>query len=218
MMQGNYVGSIAGSSCSPGVGCLSSGGGSLLFARPRPASFGSSSSPPPHHHHHHRRRTRLTDEEAAEVDHAFDRLSAGQTDEATNEPLATPRQLKLALRAFGFPVKKADVRSLLRDLGLDADAPLSRAEFLEAAASKLLERTPQEDAARAFALFDVAGRGRVGVEELRAVARRLGVDDVTAEELRAMVGEFSAAGGDGDGGLDAAEFAAIILADAAVGG
>lgn len=50
--------------------------------------------------------------------YAFERLSEGQQGEVT------PRQLKVALRAMGFPVKKADVRSLLRDAGLDANAPL----------------------------------------------------------------------------------------------
>ena len=194
-----------------GVCCSSSGGspfgggvggGSPLFAAaPRPRR---SAAPLP--------RRALSEDEAGEVHFAFERLSAGQLDDATGEPLATPRQLKLALRAFGVPAKKADVRGLLRDCGLDADAPLTRGDFFEACAAKLLERGAADDAARAFALFDVAGRGRVGADALRAVARQLGAD-VSDAELRAMVAEFDA---DGDGEIDAAEFAAI-LAEAAGG-
>lgn len=175
------------------------GGGSPLFAWPGPGR----SRPPPR---------RLTDDEAGEIHYAFDRLSAGQIDDATGEPLATPRQLKLALRALGFPLKKSDVRGLLRDAGLDADAPLARADFFDACAAKLLERGPQDEAARAFALFDVAGRGRIGADELRAVARQLGAD-LSPDELRDMVAEFDT---DGDGAIDAAEFAAILAEAAGV--
>lgn len=151
---------------------------------------------------------RLTADEAGELAYAFDRLSAGQADAATGEPLATPRQLKLTLRALGFPVKKADVRGLLRDAGLDADAPLARADFLEVAGGKLLERGRGEEVARAFELFDLSGAGRVGPGELRAIAKQLGVE-ITPDEVRDMIDEFD---GDGDGCIDAADFAAIMAA------
>lgn len=168
-------------------------GGSPLFARPR----GPGRAPP----------RQLTEDEAGQLAYAFDRLAAGQADAATGEPLVTPRQLKLALRALGFAVRKPDVRGLLRDAGLDADAPLGRATFLEAAGAKLRERAPAEASARAFALFDAAGVGTVGAAELRAVARQLGVD-ITPAEAGDMVAEF--AGGGGDGRVGPAEFAAII--------
>ena len=60
----------------------------------------------------------LSEDDEREVAYAFDRLSEGQNGEVT------PRQLKVALRAMGVPVRKADVRTLLRDAGLDANAPL----------------------------------------------------------------------------------------------
>ncbi|KAI8473963.1 MAG: Centrin-3 [Monoraphidium minutum] len=137
----------------------------------------------------------LSEGEEGEVAYAFDRLAEGQGGEVT------PRQLKIALRALGFPVKKADVRALLRDAGLDASAPLGFDAFREACAAKLLERAPREEVARAFQLFDLSGAGRVGPADLRV--------DITPDELQDMVAEFDA---DGDGYIDAAEFAAIMAA------
>ncbi len=146
---------------------------------------------------------KLSDDEAGEIEYAFDRLSEGQGDEVT------PRQLKIALRAMGFPLKKADVRELLRNAGLNSAAPLGRAAFHEVCAAQLLTRGTDEEVARAFQLFDIEGTGRVGPNELRAIARQLQVEGVTVDELRDMVDEFDA---DGDGLINEAEFAAIMAA------
>ncbi|GBF93442.1 centrin [Raphidocelis subcapitata] len=145
-------------------------------------------------------RRRLTEGEAGEIAYAFERLAEGQ------DGFVTPRQLKVALRAMGFPVRKSDVRGLLRDAGLDAAAPLDEASFTELCAAQLLSRGQDEELARAFGLFDISGGGRITAADLRAVARQLGVE-VAPEELEDMVAEFD---GDGDGGIDAAEFAAIM--------
>jgi centrin-3 len=121
-----------------------------------------------HQPSHQRSRLRsLSDDMEGEVAYAFDRLSEGQDGEVT------PRQLKIALRAMGFPVKKADVRSLLRDAGLDAALPLCFDSFREVCAAKLLERSPREEVARAFQLFDLGGGGGVSAADLRVIAKQL---------------------------------------------
>lgn len=145
---------------------------------------------------------KLSDDESGEIAYAFERLSEGQNGEVT------PRQLKIALRAMGFPVKKSDVRQLLRDAGLGDCAPLDEAAFREACEVKLLERSQGEEVARAFQLFDIGCSGRVGPGELRMIAKQLQVD-ITSEELRDMVDEFD---GDGDGFIDATDFAVIMSA------
>jgi centrin-3 len=136
-----------------------------------------------------------------------DRVAASQHQRPADRR-AHRGQVKVALRAMGFPVRKAEVRELLRDAGLDAAAPLGRGAFAEVCAAKLLERRPEDDAARAFRLFDVSGLGRLGRDELRAVARQLGVD-VAPEELDAMVAEFDT---DGDGFISPSEFDAVMRA------
>jgi centrin-3 len=132
------------------------GAGSPLFMGMRPRA-----RPPPR---------QLTEDQEGEVAYAFDRLSEGQGGQEV-----TPRQLKIALRALGFPVKKADVRGLLRDGGHDAAAPMCFDVFREACAAKLLERSPHEEVARAFQLFDLSGSGRIAVADLRAIAKQLQV-------------------------------------------
>ena len=147
-------------------------------------------------------RRRLTEAETGEIAYAFERLAEGQ------DGLVTPRQLKVALRAMGFPVRKSDVRGLLRDAGLDASAPLDEAAFIEICAAQLLSRGRDDELSRAFGLFDISGGGRITAADLRAVARQLGIE-VAQEELEDMIEEFAA---DGDNGIGAAEFAAIMEA------
>lgn len=60
---------------------------------------------------------------------------------------------------------------------------------------KYRERDPIEEVLRGFRLFDEEGRGKIGVGELRRVARELG-ENLREEELVAMIEEFD---GDGDG-------------------
>ncbi|KIZ07528.1 hypothetical protein MNEG_0417 [Monoraphidium neglectum] len=91
-----------------------------------------------------------------EVAYAFDRLSEGQDGEVT------PRQLKIALRAMGFPVKKADVRSLLRDAGLDAALPLCFDSFRE------VDITPDE-LHDMVVEFDADGDGLISEGEFAAI-------------------------------------------------
>lgn len=48
-------------------------------------------------------------------------------------------------------------------------------EFREACASKLLERSPQEEVARAFQLFDLGANGHISAADLRVIAKQLQV-------------------------------------------
>lgn len=73
-------------------------------------------------------------------------------------------------------------------------------------AAKLRDRDPDEEIAKAFALFDESGRGKIGVRDLRRVARELG-EALADEELQEMVDE---ADRDGDGEVDLEEFRRIM--------
>lgn len=67
--------------------------------------------------------------------------------------------------------------------------------FLEIMAQRILERDPDEEINRAFDLFTAGtqpGRGgevKIGVDDLRRVARELG-EVLEEQELRAMIEEF----------------------------
>lgn len=65
---------------------------------------------------------------------------------------------QLALRAFGFPVCKADVAALLQQATPDSDERVDFDRFRAALAAKLTNQPADEPARRAFRLMDGSGR------------------------------------------------------------
>ena len=177
-------------------------------------------------------RRRMTEDEEIEIRMAFDAFAAlaapstasspdagrgsrGVQVEGQGEEAALPYgELKAAMRALGFAVRKAEVLAILDQyaevagVGVGgARRGLSFAEFREVMAEKVLVERSAEDAhRRAFRLFDKSRSGAITVRDLRMVCRQIGVvlDD---DELHDLIGEFDL---DGDGAIDEREFLAIV--------
>lgn len=139
-------------------------------------------------------------------------------------------ELKVALKALGFDLPKAEILSLLQTHGIPASSIqnpskaaqvagqkptfsgpsrllLSHASFLTIAARMIANRDPRDEILRAFALFDTEGKGSINLADLRRVARELG-EGLQEEELVAMIEEFDM---DGDGMISQEDFVGICL-------
>lgn len=118
-------------------------------------------------------------EELREAFNLFDTDGSGEID---------AKELKAAMRALGFAVKKADVRKMLADLDKEPDEGIDFASFLDLMTGKMGERDSAEEIAKVFALFDADNSGRIGFRDLRRVCMELG-ESISDEELREMINE-----------------------------
>lgn len=119
-----------------------------------------------------------------------------------------PTQAQAVLRALGFAVKKQDVLQMLAKYDQDASGAIEQQEFRELVREQYLSRSFDDLLERAFAAFDLDGKGKIDQKNLKTIMRDLG-ESVPEEELQDMIGMFDR---DGDGTLDVAEFRTILRA------
>uniref|UniRef100_A0A2I3GRD3 Centrin-3 n=1 Tax=Nomascus leucogenys TaxID=61853 RepID=A0A2I3GRD3_NOMLE len=136
-----------------------------------------------------KKRRELSEEQKQEIKDAFELFDTDK-DEAIDY-----HELKVAMRALGFDVKKADVLKILKDYDREATGKITFEDFNEVVTDWILERDPHEEILKAFKLFDDDDSGKISLRNLRRVARELG-ENMSDEELRAMIEEFDK---DGDG-------------------
>jgi centrin-3 len=145
----------------------------------------------------------LSDEQRQEIREAFDLFDTEKTGRID------AHEMKVAMRALGFDVKKDAVLKLLEEYDRDGSGSIEFNDFLEIMTEKISQRDPNEEVAKAFRLFDDDGTGRISLKNLRRVARELG-ENMSDEELQAMIDEFDK---DGDGEISAEEFYSIMTSN-----
>lgn len=127
-------------------------------------------------------------------------------------------ELKVAMKALGFDLPKAEILSILQTHGSPSEPPnpnvphhprllLPFTQFQSVMTQRILARDPRDEILRAFELFDEGGKGKINLNDLRRVARELG-EGLEEEELAAMIDEFDL---DGDGAINREEFLDICL-------
>lgn len=82
---------------------------------------------------------RLDEEQMTELREAFALF------DADNIGVIDARELKAAIRALGFAVKKEQVRQCLRDVGKDATSQINFEEFIKIMTGKMGERNSREE-------------------------------------------------------------------------
>ncbi|AFR99086.1 EF-hand calcium-binding protein [Cryptococcus gattii Ru294] len=142
----------------------------------------------------------LTEDQRGEIKEAFELFDVDK------DGAIDYHELKVAMRALGFDVKKGEVMKLLKEHGGE-DGLMDFLAFERIMTEKILARNPEHELRRAFELFDDDRTGKISLKNLRRVARELG-ETLGEEELQAMIDEFDL---DQDGEINLEEFLAIML-------
>merc|ERR1712093_348829 len=109
----------------------------------------------------------LTEEQIEEIREAFNLF------DADNSGAIDVRELKAAMRALGFEVKK-EVKKMINDIDNDGNGSIEFQEFLEMMTGKMGEKDTREDIEKVFKLFDDDNTGKISLRNLRRVAQELG--------------------------------------------
>mmetsp|Transcript_22538 Transcript_22538/g.41494 ORF Transcript_22538/g.41494 Transcript_22538/m.41494 type:complete len:213 (-) Transcript_22538:97-735(-) len=136
-------------------------------------------------------------EELREAFNLFDTEHSGTID---------ARELKAALRALGFEVKKEDVRRMLSDVGKDPTQPIDFNDFQEMMRGRMPDKNSRAEIDKVFALFDEDQTNKISFWNLKRIAQELG-ESLSDEELHEMIEE---ADRDGDGLINPDEFYRVM--------
>eukprot|EP00906_Rhabdomonas_costata_P038231 RCo053966 len=145
-------------------------------------------------------RPELTEEQKQEIREAFELFDTDRNG------LIDAHEMKVAMRALGFDVRKEEVLKLMEDVDRENPGQIAMQEFTEIMTDKIAERDPKEEMVKAFHLFDDDSTGKISLKNLRRVARELG-ETISDEELQAMIDEFDR---DQDGEINEDEFISIM--------
>merc|ERR1712005_88953 len=127
----------------------------------------------------------LTEEQIEEIREAFNLF------DADNSGAIDVRELKAAMRALGFEVKKEELKKMISDIDNDGNGSIEFQEFLEMMTGKMGEKDTREDIEKVFKLFDDDNTG----------------ENIDEEELQDMINQ---ADRDGDGEINIDEFYRIM--------
>ena len=94
-----------------------------------------------------KRRHELTDEQKQEIKEAFDLFHTDKTGTIDYH------ELKVAMRALGFDVKKQEVLGLMREYDHEQSGQIEFQDFQLIMNQKIADRDPQEETLKAFKLF-----------------------------------------------------------------
>jgi len=76
-------------------------------------------------------------------------------------------ELKVALRALGFPAKKSEVLQIVQRYDVDDVGRISKKQFVSIMTQKYAERDPEDEIRKAFQLFDADNTGRISLRNMK---------------------------------------------------
>jgi len=142
----------------------------------------------------------LTEEQIAEIKEAFNLFDTDRNGSID------VRELKAAMRALGFEMKKEDVKKMLQDLDKDVNGLISLDEFIGMMTGKMGDRDSVDEITKVFQLFDEDKTGFITFRNLKRVCQELN-ENLTDEEIQEMIYE---ADKDNDGQISLDEFIRVM--------
>ena len=81
------------------------------------------------------------------------------------------REMKIAMRALGFNVRKKELRAELHAMGKEERDLINFDEFRQILSKRMASRDTREEIAKVFKLFDDDGTGKISFEKLKRVVQ-----------------------------------------------
>mmetsp|Transcript_76712 Transcript_76712/g.135332 ORF Transcript_76712/g.135332 Transcript_76712/m.135332 type:complete len:182 (+) Transcript_76712:47-592(+) len=143
---------------------------------------------------------KVSKEQKQEIKEAFDIFDSERTGKMDYH------ELKVAVRAMGFEIKKAEALELMGRYDREETGYIGFEAFEDIMIQRYAAQDPMDEIRKAFELFDEDKRGKISFRNLKRIAKDLG-EKLTDEELRGMIDEFDQ---DQDGDINEQEFVNIM--------
>lgn len=142
----------------------------------------------------------ISKEQRQEIKEAFDIFDSEKTGRMDYH------ELKVAVRAMGFEIKKAEALELMSRYDREETGYIGFEAFEDIMLHRYANQDPIDEIRKAFQLFDEEKTGKISFRGLKRIARDLG-EKLTDDELRGMIDEFDL---DQDGSINEDEFVEIM--------
>lgn len=142
----------------------------------------------------------ISKEQRQEIKEAFDIFDSEKTGRMDYH------ELKVAVRAMGFEIKKAEALELMSRYDREETGYIGFEAFEDIMLHRYANQDPIDEIRKAFQLFDEEKTGKISFRSLKRIARDLG-EKLTDDELRGMIDEFDQ---DQDGSINEEEFVEIM--------
>ena len=107
----------------------------------------------------------FSDEWLQEIREAFDLF------DSDGSGAVDAREMKIAMRALGFNVRKKELRAELHAMGKEERDLINFDEFRQILSKRMASRDTREEIAKVFKLFDDDGTGKISFEKLKRVVQ-----------------------------------------------
>mmetsp|Transcript_7526 Transcript_7526/g.11167 ORF Transcript_7526/g.11167 Transcript_7526/m.11167 type:complete len:172 (-) Transcript_7526:19-534(-) len=142
----------------------------------------------------------LTEEQKQEIREAFELFDTDKNSAIDSH------ELKVAMRALGFPAQSEEIKQLMAEYDEDETGQITFQQFQQIMTQKMATRDPIEEITKAFKLFDDQGKGFINAKDIRKIARDIG-ESMSEDEYIAMIEEFSK---EKEGQINLQEFISIM--------